>query len=589
MWNVSEEITEGQNSARLFKYLLSRVKDSSEFDQIMNDINASPGRDSYDTFTLKEGQVFRLYSQPQMTGSSIMGRVWSFRDITLRNRAEMELRAAYEQISAAEEQLKQQYNDLTKNTALIRESEERLRTFTEVIPDGIGICIEGDIVEANDQLAALFGLTVPELLGREIFDFIAPEWHARIREQMSSGSLEHSELQVKRTDEAVIPVELRGRSIGYRGRAAWASVWRDLSERIRTQRTLEESEAKYRNVFMAENNPLLLIEQKTMTIQDVNDAACQTYGYFRNEFIGKNVLDLCSEPEKVLHDIQRMRPGIRRYHHMRKDGKVFPAEVSTAFFILDSRPVFIYSVLDLTHAKLIEDALKLANIKLNLLLGITRHDILNKVSVLMGYNELLSQRISDPHIGNMLENQNKAILAIRTQIEFTREYEDLGGKALRWQMVKEIISRTYDQFLKTVPMTCDLGDLEIYADPMIEKVFYNLFDNAFRYGEGIGTIKISSVVAHEELTIFFEDDGKGVPVEEKEKIFCQGYGKNTGLGLFLSREILSITSMSIRESGEYLKGARFEIRVPAEFFRVRGNDEKSRVSGDDKKTPLSSA
>jgi signal transduction histidine kinase len=65
----------------------------------------------------------------------------------------------------------------------------------------------------------------------------------------------------------------------------------------------------------------------------------------------------------------------------------------------------------------------------------------------------------------------------------------------------------------------------------------------------------------------YEDNGNGVVPEEKEKIFLKGFGKHTGLGMFLIREILSITGITIRENGTWQQGARFEIRVPSEKFR----------------------
>ena len=121
--------------------------------------------------------------------------------------------------------------------------------------------------------------------------------------------------------------------------------------------------------------------------------------------------------------------------------------------------------------------------------------------------------------------------------------------------------------LPTITFDCETGNLDIYADPMIEKVFYNLFDNAVRYGEGVSRIGITWSYANDDLLLIFEDDGIGIPDDEKELIFQRGYGKNTGLGLFLTREILSITGMTICETGEYRKGARFEIRVSNGNFR----------------------
>ena len=108
---------------------------------------------------------------------------------------------------------------------------------------------------------------------------------------------------------------------------------------------------------------------------------------------------------------------------------------------------------------------------------------------------------------------------------------------------------------------------EVFADPLVVKVFYNLMDNAVRYGGQITTIRFSEEEHDGYHAVVCEDDGVGIPVEEKEKIFERGFGKNTGLGLFLSREILAITGITIRETGEPGRGARFEIVVPKGMYR----------------------
>ncbi len=104
---------------------------------------------------------------------------------------------------------------------------------------------------------------------------------------------------------------------------------------------------------------------------------------------------------------------------------------------------------------------------------------------------------------------------------------------------------------------------------MLPKVFSNLMDNTLRYAGDKTTVTIRAAVREGALIISWEDTGAGIPAEEKEKIFERGYGKNTGLGLFLAREILGITGISIREAGEEGKGARFEITVPPGAFRYR--------------------
>jgi signal transduction histidine kinase len=102
---------------------------------------------------------------------------------------------------------------------------------------------------------------------------------------------------------------------------------------------------------------------------------------------------------------------------------------------------------------------------------------------------------------------------------------------------------------------------------MLERVFGNLMDNAIRHGEHVTAISITATPSDTGLTICWEDDGVGVPDSDKERIFERGFGKHTGLGLFLAREILSLTGITIQENGRYGTGARFEMRVPAGSFR----------------------
>ena len=111
-------------------------------------------------------------------------------------------------------------------------------------------------------------------------------------------------------------------------------------------------------------------------------------------------------------------------------------------------------------------------------------------------------------------------------------------------------------------------NLEIYADPIIRKVFSTLIENAIRHGGEITHIRLSSHMGENTQIITCDDDGLGVPSGEKGSIFDHGFGKNTGIGLFLAREILSITGLSIREVGIPGEGARFEILVPSGKFRM---------------------
>ncbi|MFA6224727.1 MAG: sensor histidine kinase [Methanoregula sp.] len=114
----------------------------------------------------------------------------------------------------------------------------------------------------------------------------------------------------------------------------------------------------------------------------------------------------------------------------------------------------------------------------------------------------------------------------------------------------------------------DRTDLLMYVDPLFEKVFYNLIDNALKYGGD--TMTRIHIFCHETdkgLVLICEDDGVGISAEDKKYLFKRGFGKHTRLGLFLTREILEITFITIRETGEPGKGARFEMLMPKGAYR----------------------
>jgi signal transduction histidine kinase len=228
----------------------------------------------------------------------------------------------------------------------------------------------------------------------------------------------------------------------------------------------------------------------------------------------------------------------------------------------------VFSFHDITDLKLAEESLTAANNTLILLSGITRHDIFNQMTALSAYLELAVMEHADPAMQSQINAMKKSLEVIRLQLEFTRDYEELGLKKPGWVDVEAIFSKTAEPFMdKGTDISCEIQRLEIFSDPMIGQVFHNLIDNSLRHGEHISRIRLLAERSGADLLLTYEDNGIGIVPADKEKIFQKGFGKHTGLGMFLIKEILSITGMRIRESGIYGHGARFEILVPAGKFR----------------------
>ncbi len=228
---------------------------------------------------------------------------------------------------------------------------------------------------------------------------------------------------------------------------------------------------------------------------------------------------------------------------------------------------------DISERRQVEEALRLANRKLHLLSGITRHDIFNQATALNGYILLTEEMNPDLALGKYLQEMHKAALLIEQTIAFTQEYEQLGRNEPKWLSVLGMVADMAMTTDLSFMISCDA--VEVFADALLRTVFTNLMDNTLRHADGATTVSVSCVPEESgALTIAWEDDGTGIPDALKERIFERGYGENTGLGLFFVREILSITSITICECGTEGKGARFELVVPSGGWRL----EEKRVN-----------
>jgi PAS domain S-box-containing protein len=224
---------------------------------------------------------------------------------------------------------------------------------------------------------------------------------------------------------------------------------------------------------------------------------------------------------------------------------------------------------DISDRKQAEESLRLAHKKLHLLTGITRHDIGNQLMALNGFVSLLHNKVTDPALESYFSRISEASRQITAMIAFTKEYDKIGEHAPVWRVLATVVDDAAKGILPgQVLLKNDLPPtLEVIADPLIVKAFFNLLDNSIRHGQRVTEITVSSRMSGENLVVVWEDNGIGIVRDEKERIFERGFGKNTGLGMFLVKEILSLTGITIAETGEPLAGARFEMVVPRGAYR----------------------
>ena len=209
------------------------------------------------------------------------------------------------------------------------------------------------------------------------------------------------------------------------------------------------------------------------------------------------------------------------------------------------------------------------SMKIDLLFSITRRDILDQLTIIVNSLERAQLKTSREAMQTFFDKTLESIESIRNQMAFVRSLQDLGIASPIWQSVKKVF---WEAVMLTPSSTIDIrvemDDIELYADPLLARVFYNLLANSLQHGDHqLTKIRLYAQKSGESLVLIYEDNGKGIPLDEKGKIFEFGFGTGTGFGLFLIRELLGYTGIMITETGEPGKGAKFEILVPKDKFR----------------------
>jgi PAS domain S-box-containing protein len=349
----------------------------------------------------------------------------------------------------------------------------------------------------------------------------------------------------------------------------WAENVRSCAER-----QIQVSEQKFRSLAESSIAGIFLIQKGI--IRYTNPAMSVILGYTGDEMVGRRFWDFLppgwQEPVRERNIAREAgKEGPTRYEMqvLRKDGEKRWIALSVGTLKYENAPATIGTLYDITELKEKEERLQEMHTKLDLVTGITFHDITNSLTPLFGYLDLVRESISAPTEKMLLEKAEDATRAIQVQVQSARLYREIGNRAPEWIPVASSLksaAKTLD--LSQVALVTELGDLEVLADPLIERVFYNLLENTLRHGEHASTIRVSWQFQGAGIVLVYEDNGIGIPDTDKERIFQPGFGKHTGYGLSIARDVLAITGMEIHERGTFREGARFEIRVPPGKFRT---------------------
>ncbi len=678
MWFIPETIIEERDEEVVLAYIEDQLEDRENFIEKYNLILANPDKDSFDVLEFRDGRVFERFTQPQRIGGTVIGRVWSFRDVTSQKSTENVLQVTQANYHSIVEStgdsifmvdqdccylymnsfhmkkvgdIAEQYQEqrmrvlltpaedkrfveiikrifLTKKASVdettwfgrdyirhftpvidsdsdqvraitvvltditdrkliekeIRNSEERLKILFEYAPEAYLLTdIKGTFIESNRAATGLTGYTPDDLKGRNIFTMgmIGSAHITRTAVLFAKNALGKptgpEEVVITCKDGSQVFSEVMTYPIKIGEQSLVMTIARDITERKKSEESLKKREESYRTLVNYANEGIFVLHDYKITF--ANQHGADILSLPAEKCQGLDIIPLIhhADGERIagLIDQAKSGTGIQAGSVIRMinaEGDIRKLEVALVNLDWQAVPSVLMLCNDITDRLLAQEALVSSNKKLNLLSSITRHDVLNQVTILLAYLDLMEKKNSDKELVPYLEKEIAATKTIQNQITFTKEYQDIGVLAPQWQNLGGMIvsvSGSQQSGLITYPI--ELNKVEVYADPLLVKVFSNLISNSKMHGENISKIafKLEYTKPGISYTLFYEDDGCGIPEKEKKKIFGHGYGKNTGFGLFLTREILMITGMEIEETGVEGNGARFEITIPFTAIRQK--------------------
>lgn len=456
----------------------------------------------------------------------------------------------------------------------------------EILLSEEGTPIDYRFLAVNPSFERMTGLRAEEIVGktvREVIPGIEPEWIQRYGRVALTGRPEHF-VSYSRPLGKYFEVNAFSIIPGQ-----FACTFRDITESLKAEEALRESEAFNRT--LVDNLPdYVVVYGEGGRIMYANPSLESAMKRLGDGILGKNILSVVLEED---------RDRVRSMLEERLAGKEIPPyelQIRTPngekmALLVKGAPIrfggaraALLLLTDITELKRLEkeattkaeelkrisNSLELTNKKLKLLYSLTRHEISNQLQILSGYLGILKDRIPDPAAQGLMDRMIGAADSIKQTVQFTSRYESIGIKAPVWHNVHEIVREAGKEAqIAGIALENLVPErIEIFADPLVSRVFLDLVENAVRHGMKVSRIRFGIQEKENELVIYCEDDGIGVPVQDKERIFERGYGNHTGLGLYLARETLAITGMGIRETGKEGEGARFEIIVPKGAYRA---------------------
>ena len=571
LWKIPLAILNSGEDAILLDYVLEQLISPKQFLDKVQQLYNSTDEDS-DTLFFKDGRIFERYSAPLLLDDKIIGRVWSFRDITERKRAE---------------------------EALL-ESKNIIQNIIDNSPSLIYILdLDGRFILANRKLAEVLNFPAEKLLGNTRQLFMPTEFADQHRT---------NDLQIITTEQAAIYeeeiLESDGKHIyltqkfplfNSEGKIyAVGGISTDITERKRAEQALIESETRARALIDA--IPDLIFKLNSQGVFLEYRAAKEDLAYQNGSIIGKECRDILSPEfsglieEKIKLALQTGQMQVFEYQLLLplKGMGEFEARM-----VCNTPDEVIVIVRDVTERKKADEEIKRINEKLLKLnaekdkfFSIIAHDLKGPFSGFLGLTEIMANNL--PNL-TMDEIQK---ISVNMRISATNLFRLLEN-LLEWARMQQGLIPFNPEIIRLLPVVdecinivlgsaknkgiefnCDIPeDLHIIADSnMLQTILRNLASNAVKFTPKGGEIEVSAKInIDKSIEISVKDTGIGMSGTMVDILFGLNDKTNrkgtegepsTGLGLLLCKDFVEKHGGKIWVESEELKGSTFYFTIP---------------------------
>ncbi|HWN20364.1 MAG TPA: PAS domain S-box protein [Gaiellaceae bacterium] len=562
LWRLPRELVEAGDDEATIGAVLDQLVDPDGFLARIRELYDDPAAESCDVLEFRDGRVFERFSAPQRVAAEITGRVWSFRDVTERRRAEI-----------AQHRSEQRFRETLENISLVAAS----------------IDARGIVTFANDFLLDLTGWTRAEVIGQDWFERFDDDEGVRrdYFECMERGEIRphfESTIRTRRGERRTIRWNSTIQHDETGAAAGIVTIGEDVTERRAAEEELRAREEHFRSLIENATDVICVLSLDGVSLYE-SPAVEGVLGWTPDELIGRRNFNLHHPDDAnhvrvafdAIHAGESVPPIKCRLRH--KDGGWRDVETVGQLRERDGEQVMVLNYRDVTDRRELEERLLHAQ-KLEAvgrLAGGVAHDFNNLLTAIGGYAEFLVAGFDedDPRREDALEiarASNRAAALTGQLLAFSRRQvlrpevldvgEVVGG-------LENLLSRLLGAHVE-LTTTAEPGCLVEADRGQLEQVITNLAVNARDAMPSGGRLALEARAierdgAYVELTV--TDTGHGMDADTLEHVFepfftTKSKDEGTGLGLATVYGIVAQSGGDVLVSSAPGIGSTFRVLLP---------------------------